>query len=121
MDTESRVKEALTSRPSIRMSRVRNVRATMNSGDSNSPIVLGIPLGASSKRTFTTTNPAVIDCTTCNIQTMSLGSPPPRIVSRMFREPNPFSNPSKFASRKRAAAIMSLLTPLGSSLNPSRN
>ena len=121
MDTKSRVKEALTARPCIRKSSVRNTSATMNRGDNISAVVLGIPLGASSNRTFTTTNPAVIDCTTCRIQTKSLGRPPPTILSRIFRDPNPFSNPSKFASMKRAVAKISLLAHLGSSENLSKD
>ena len=117
IDTESRVNEALTSRPCIRKSRVRNVRITMKRGERIKPIVLGIPAGASSNRIFTTMNPALIDCTTCRIQTMSLGNPPPRILSSRFRDPKPFRVPSKFASRKRTVAKISLRAHLGCSEN----
>ena len=120
IDTESRVNEALTSSPCIRKSRVRNVRATMKKGEIIKPIVLANPEGASSNRIFTTMNPALIDCTTCRIQTMSLGSPPPRILSSRFRDPNPFRVPIRFASRKRNVARISLRAHLGSSENLSR-
>ena len=99
------------------MSNEKKVTATMKNGERRIAIVLGTPLGASSKRIFTTKNPAAIDSTNWRSQTKSLGRPPPNSLSMMFSDPIAFRVPRKLASMNSKAAIISLRVPLGNCEN----
>ena len=102
------VNDASSPRPWRRMSSEKNVIATMKKGERRIAMVLGTPLGKSSKRTLTTKKPAEIDSMSWRSHTMSLGSAPPSTLSSMLREPIPFRVPKKFASMNSSAAMTSL-------------
>ena len=111
-ETRSRVKDAPSPSPLRRMSRVKKVTRIMNNGEVSKAMVLKLPGGTSSKNTLMIMNPAVRDSTTWRSHTISLGTPPPRIVSTMLSKPIPFEVPNKLASRKSIVASIILRVPL---------
>ncbi len=120
METKSSVKDASSPSPCSRISNEKKVTATMKNGERRIAIVRGIPLGASSKSTLTTKNPAAIDSTNCSSQTMSFGRPPANALSSIFSEPMELRVPRKLASMNSRAAMISLRVPLGNCENCSR-